>query len=520
MPAKLHKLINFYDSIGWIPTIRGCLSLELIDDAKSILGDVDKYSIRFKYINKFHSSHYLIASSLHTTNDSKVGENYVRSFRYIFLGAINDKEITQVFLNQDELKGDEDLTSYINEEGLLIGRLIIVAEETRNLSDLEVTLLKGLEELTVLSKNHKRNFYVNAASMAVLEAERAEMLKQWRNLRTIVQEIEVDTKNRRPTFCFDVALTRDGILLLKDVTRNEDRMYYAAPNTPDDYTQNTPIHRLFKIAMNYVKFLFHSNYHHNDDHDNYLPASNLHPIRNLGEQDLQRVFKHQLDAFFLPVIKLKRGGFENFTVKPEGIMLYAKTFIRVFESHELVRSDVIKKAKDYSDILEKEIVLMTSRNNVLVNALITQHNFFIILSGLLAFVFTCLKLISIFVVIPQLTIDEIKNITNIHSSRPLFAIGSVVILAIFGFVCYEWPRLRILNKQFHTKPREKSRLFKWLFQNSCLDEGKFSCRYGLYIDLCTKILKLGNKRFQLLKLILWFVFMLVSFSSILFIIIK
>lgn len=411
------------------------------------------------------------------------------------------------------------MTSYINEEGLLIGRLIIVAEETRNLSDLEVTLLKGLEELTVLRKNYKRDFFVNAASMAVLEAERAEMLKRWRHLRTIVQEIEVDTKNRRPTFSFNVALTRDGILLLKDVTRIEDRVYFAAPNTPDDYTQNTPIHRLFKIAMNYVKFLFHSNYHHNDEHDNYLPASNLHPIKNLGEQDLQRVFKHQLDAFFVPVIKLKRGGFENFTVKPEGIMLYAKTFIRVFESHELVRNDVIKKAKDYSDILEKEIVLMTSRNNVLVNALITQHNFFIILSGLLAFVFTCLKLISIFVDIPQLTIYQIKNITNIHSSRPLFAIVSVVILAIIGYMCYAIPRTRVLNRQFHPKSKENSWLTKRLFRNSDLDKAKFSFLYGVYIDYNTIKLNIGNKNVQIIKSVFWLVFIIASFCSILFFIV-
>ena len=68
------SLIKLNDCIAWIPTIRGCLSLDLIDDAKGILGDVDKYSIRFKRIDRFRSEHYIIASSLHTVNDSKVGK--------------------------------------------------------------------------------------------------------------------------------------------------------------------------------------------------------------------------------------------------------------------------------------------------------------------------------------------------------------------------------------------------------------------------------------------------------------
>ena len=69
MPSLPHSLIRHYDSIGWIPTIRGCLSLDLIDKAKCILGDVDKYSVRFKQYYGLESAHYLIATSLNTVNE-------------------------------------------------------------------------------------------------------------------------------------------------------------------------------------------------------------------------------------------------------------------------------------------------------------------------------------------------------------------------------------------------------------------------------------------------------------------
>ena len=79
--AKLEKLISLYDCIAWVPSIRGALSLDLVDNANSILGDVDKYSVKFKRTNGLHSEHYIIASSLLTVNDSKVGRHIVRSFR-------------------------------------------------------------------------------------------------------------------------------------------------------------------------------------------------------------------------------------------------------------------------------------------------------------------------------------------------------------------------------------------------------------------------------------------------------
>lgn len=500
MSAVLENLISKYDGIGWIPTIRGCLSLDMVDDAKSILGDTDKYSIRFKYINGLHSEHYLIASSLLTVNDSKGGGNYIRTCRYIFTGSIKtDKVSIQSFLKE---KGDTDntkLQTYIENDGLLIGRLVIVASEkveekeseksrlvfTHRLATEEVTLLRGLQELTELNQEFQYQFSMEAASMTDLQTTREKMLEKWTELEATARKIENDTKIRRPTFCFEIVLTRDGILLLKDVTGKEYRNYFAEPDSADDYKQNVPLHRLFKSAMNYMKYLFHSNYHHNEEHDTYLPASNLHSAKKAdGTLDLYKVFRHQLDAFFVPLVKLKRSSFSSYTVDPMGIILYAKAFIRVSESNHLVSTDVTEKTKEHCEILQREIEHMTSQHKTIVNAFITQHNPFVIATALLGFVFTCLKTIDVL----GLHVNQFFSVDNIHIPQPYYGIIKFLIFAIIGCFLYIIHRSWTLKKKF--KPKEKTR--NWMFRNSKLDKERFSRCYDMNIFLNSCLLKLNN----------------------------
>ena len=517
MAVDLINIINLYDCIGWIPTIRGCLSLDLIDDAESILGDVDKYSVRFKKIYGLSAAHYLIASSLFTVNDTKAGPDFARTFRYIFTGSINDAQITKKFLEQSQLKDDDALKKYSEDEGLLIGHLTIVVEETTLLSDLEVTFLNKLRELAENKKEFLQNFNVDADSMEdaiatnILEGFRSDMLQRWMDLKNLSLKIETDEKNKRPTFSFDIVLTRDGILLLKDVSSVDNRNSYAAPNSSDDYTQNIPIHRLFKSAMNFVKYLFHSNYHHKEEHDTYLPCSNLHPAKTSSSLNLEKVFRHQLDAFLVPVIKMKRSNFASFTIEPKGIILYAKAFIRVFESHRLVRRSVTKKAKDFCDILEKEVEQMTSRNNTKVNAILTQANWFVTASGLLAFVFTCLKLITLFIEIPQIR-ELLGNYTNMNPSESYFNFGLIAFFAMIGYILLSISRSRILNKQFKPKKKKKN----WFFRNSDINNARFSCGYRLYISYNTNKLMLGNRLFQAAMSIALFGCLVVFFFAFLF----
>ena len=57
-----------------------------------------------------------------------------------------------------------------------------------------------------------------------------------------------------------------------------------------------------------------------------------------------------------------------------GVLLYAKAFIRVFRTNQLVSNVETKKALDYCEILEDEVNQMTASQRTLVNALITKHN--------------------------------------------------------------------------------------------------------------------------------------------------
>ena len=492
MPAKLQNLIGLYDCIGWIPTIRGCLSLDLIDDAKGILGDVDKYSVRFKTIKRFHSQHYLIASALLTVNDAKAGKKIDRTFRYIFTGSINDDEITQRFLADNQLIGDEPLKEYLDKEGLLLGHLFIIFEN--DLTAQEANFLDGLKDLSEINKEFLDAFNVKAQSMEILDGYRTKLHNKWGQLRYMAQQIETDDKNKRPTFSFDIALTRDGILLLKDVTSVEYRAYFAAPDSADDYTKNIPVHRLFKIAMNCVKYLFHSNYHHNEDHDTYLRASNLFPAKEKGMLDLTRVFKHQLDAFLVPVIKLKRTAFASHTIESYGVLLYAKAFIKVFSSNELISSEEAEKAKEYSEILEKEVSEMTAAHRSLFHAFVTQNNPFVITTALLAFVFTCTKLISIFIKIPQIKTEHLLEITDEAKALLFFDIVFIAILVVIGYALYVVQRLRVLKKRFQPKQKKKN----YLFQNSWLKRKRFSLSYELFIYYNTLKLQIKNTLYGVL----------------------
>ena len=67
--GELQSLVGICDCFGWVPTIRGSLSLDLINDANEILGDVDKYSVEVKNYKNLRSEHYIAATSLLTVND-------------------------------------------------------------------------------------------------------------------------------------------------------------------------------------------------------------------------------------------------------------------------------------------------------------------------------------------------------------------------------------------------------------------------------------------------------------------
>lgn len=494
---ELQSLLDNYDCFAWIPTIRGSLSLDLITDADEILGDVDKYSVEIKNYKGLHSEHYVAATSLLTVSDSKSGDDYLRSFRYVFVGTINEEKRNNDYLGKYNLARNEKIVSYLSNKGMLLGHLIIIVENPNGLTSDEAELLKEFRELSGIMKEYRTHFYVNASSMGKLAEKRNAAIRYWNNIELIVARIEKNEKqeNKYPVYSFDTLLTRDGILLLKDVTQNiSDKQTYAEAGTLNDYTCNVPLHRLFKVAMNYMKYLFHSNYHHNQEHDTYLPASNLHPAKNGDSFDLTRIFRHQMEAFLAPVVKLKRKGFKDYTIDANGILLYTKAFVNVFKHNNLIAEAEIKRAEDFLAVQEKEVDYMQQTRKSLISTVLSQRNFLFITSGILAFIVAVLKIATTFIDFKKVKLSD-------WASWDMHIIGLdifiLIIIIVVGLCFYLIPSSLVLKNRF--KPKKMKR--KWFFKDSDIEKKKLSWWYAQYIKCSGKKLSVSISGWQCLKIV-------------------
>lgn len=496
--ADLKKLVRPFDAFGWIPTIRGALSLDLIDNGKHLLGDVDKYAVEFLCHNGLSSSHYIAATSLLTVNDSKVGEDIYRTFRYMFVGAISDADFNTSLLTKYEID-DEETIRYIKKEGVLYGQLIILTESESDLSDDEVRLLMLMQEIVCKHDDFERSFSIRATSMEDLESKRMKMHGLWQDICTCVYDIKDDNQDSRPKYCFDVLLTRDGILLLKDTTSIMFYETYRKEGTPNDYTQNIAMHRIFKVAMTYIKYLFHVNYHHNIENDAFLPASNLHPARRNDNFDLRGVFKHQLNAFLNPITKMKRNGFADYTMDANGIMLYAKAFVNVFKENLLVDTDLANRAESFIDLQKQEVEHMTQGSKALVNSVLVQHNPLIIFTGVLAFVVAVVKLFTSFIAIDRVSIWDLTS-PLMFKKVGIYCL-LIAICFFIGYTIYYITHSKVLSRRFVRK--EQKTIIP--FGDSNTIKKRFSYSYQFYIWIHTQMLVVGIIGAALLKVLFWVV---------------
>lgn len=486
--ANLTSLLSHYDSFAWVPTIKGALSLNLVGLNNNILGDVDRYAIEFKDYNGKHSEHYIVASSLVTVNDTKCGNNYCRTFRYILKGSINVETHQKAHFGVVQI--DNDIQKAFENDGVFVGRLAIVAEIKLEPTMLEASLLQKLRELSKLKDDFTRSRDVLADSMDCLNGKRKEMVKTWNTVADLMDQTVNDDKNKRPTYVFDILLTRDGILLVKDVTKDEWLRTYAAPDTADDYKSNIPIHRVFKMAANYVKYLFHTNYHHNSGHDTYLPASNLNCISH-DVDGFKRVFRHQMNAFISPISRQKRNGFNDFPIEPNGILQYAKAFVNVCYNNGLIEEKDYKTNISFIDIQTKEIEIMTASQRGIVASVLSQKNMVFLVSGVLAYMVAIIKLLTtffefhrhaFFTTIRSLcfgTLSPEESVSLVHQAAGLvvLALSGVTIYYLY-FSCKE-------SKRF--KPHCTGR--SWLMKDSDKITCKISKHYRFYIFV--QSIKLG-----------------------------
>lgn len=484
MVTDIKPLLNCFDAFGWIPTLRGALSLDLMGESSHMLGDVDRFSVEIINHVGLSTERFLAATSLHNVSDSKYGKDYIRCFRYFFYGTIHNQEDGDLFLNALPQNIREDVSStsinnLVRNEGILLGHLFIVLEETYSLSNLEISIINEIKSLMEKKEEYVYKFSHIAESLAELDVLRHEMKSRWTSIRNHMEQLRNEAKKM---FHFEILLTRDGIILLKDCTENPtSKVLYTEPNTPSDYTINVPIHRIFKTAMNFIKFLFHKNYHHEKENDTFLPASNLHPYRS--RNDFSHIFKHQLDSFLTPIMKLRRkgeNGIKYVNIDPTGILNYAKSFIYTCQNNGLIDEPQAKNQLNYITLLESESTHSLRYNRSLLSSLATQNSTFVIISTILAFMVAVLKIFESGMRINGSDTNLFVNYSWHYTFLALLGLG------ICGYIFLWISKKHAAKKEFHINRvlKFKNDIVSWIFhKDSNIPNAKFSWRLRLYIWL-------------------------------------
>jgi hypothetical protein len=487
-------LINTFDAIGWVPTIRGGLSLNVFDNSNSLLGDVDKFSIEVKTYDGFSSSRYLTASSLLTFDDNKKGNQYFKTFRFIFRGTVND-EIRQSNFIAEKFNNEPSAVGLFEEKELLIGKLSIVVTLSSKLSVKEKQLLRRLKSLS--GKKEEYNIACKADSCEKLAAMRVELKAEWEKVEDKIIDIEKGT-GENPVYKFDVVLSRDGILFLKDDTGSEYRRDFYKENTQSDYTRNIPIHRVFKTAMNFIKHLFHMNYHHSEEHDTFLPATNLHPIREDG--NLNRIIKHQMEAFLSPVIRMKRVDDNPYyryeLCNPEGILLYAESFLLVCKYNKFITDEKVDLLSKFIDKQKKEYEAISSDKKSSRSFYLSQKNIFATLAIALSILTALIKTIDFLFKDSALlfNMDE-QGDAEVFIPRLYIILGSFGLAALFH---RNYINGQILAGKFNRKPKRKNILNR----DSNINRGRFSILYNIRLFLINNTTQLNINKLDIAGIII------------------
>jgi hypothetical protein len=443
----------------------------------------------------------LVASSLFATEDRKYGKNYSRTFRFVFRGTINDAQKQQEFIENNPCIS----SNFFNGKDLLIGQLSIIARTSNKLTDEEKQLLESLKILTKEKKKFDRQFAIDAASCKDLKTHRDQLKNQWDNTEKIITIIESPTLGD-PIYKFDVVLSRDGILFLKDNTHDNFKANYFHENTPSDYTKNIPIHRLIKTAMGYIKYLFHKNYHHADDDDSFLPATNLHPIRQ--SSDTEKIVRHQLEHFLRPISLLKRNIINHRTAcDPLGIIQYADSFLYVFTNNRFISTpdaDIIHK---FIDKQKNEIEILSSDSKTIANSFLTQKN------TLATVIFPVAFLVTIINIINYIGLDYSKN---------LFFRTAVIFGALgIGYTLKKIIEIRALSKRFKRRNKSNNILYQYCnrilnrYSNSNIEKGKFSCLYTSRLWLIGIKLRISHNKMAIFDVII-LISLLLGFTYLLY----
>jgi hypothetical protein len=294
-----------------------------------------------------------------------------------------------------------------------------------------------------------------------------------------IEKISDYNKEKNPVvFLLDVVLSQDGLLFLKDSTHPAFNETYLPVDFPaNDYTKNVPMPRIFKMGLHYITSLFHANYHHPDEHDAFLPVSNIHPIR--ASRNLTKLVGHQIDAFLLPVVKVKRDLYNKWNVilcEPNGILQYLRSLINIFEQDGFIEKEDYDQLRNSIDIQIEEYRVRAHNYHHSLEGFLSQDN-------VLARIIFSVAILSGATVILNflLGIDA--------QSKLLWVLAFILIVSwIFHSLYIKW---EIYRGAIPPRGKYKNFSFRIFNTNSNFEDGKLSRRYAFRIWLIAQKLKIG-----------------------------
>lgn len=425
-------LVRRFHCLSWVPTIKGDLSFNLLNDESVLIGDIDKRLLHKKLYNESHKSeHYIVATSLCTFEDDeeennkrKCSENcrnntsgkadfkkcpfrqsciyhakYNRCFRFLFVGSVKDNA---EFRNGDEtirIKGNNDFMTgsvyIIPQTGKYTDRYFsdVMASietvckqfDTDDKKDPKKPAGKILANVNEYDENHKQI--------------RSAFLSHWKSLNEKIETLEKGYDGEpyaKPWFKFDVLMMRDGILLVRESISPRYRGFVKGIEETDR-TESIPMPRIFKTAASYVKFLFHCNYNHYDKNDTYMPVSNLHFIKT--EEDMERAVRHQFESMLSPVMDMRRANYSSGVCDPEGIVEYASSFLAICSRRGWIKDNEREYYRTFLTNLKNDVARSHGRRrSAIIDFFTVNKNRLAIFLVALTFALAAKELISLFAI--------------------------------------------------------------------------------------------------------------------------
>lgn len=443
-------LIEKYDSLTWIPSFGGALFHNLLNTSEKLMGDVDKY---VAVIDSFEDSspQYYAATSLITFFNGK-GRDYISTFRFIFGGTFSTNK----------------------KHNCLEGKLCILVEDSKDLSDYETSLIKEIKALSNQIVKYNKTIIYQTETLNELKEEWNSLVSSWNSYYKMMKAIKNDNNYNRVNFFFDVHLSQDGLLLIKYDNTGKFNSYISKDiETANHYRLNN----LYVTVMEFIRSTFYNNilfYR-------FIIPSYLFNSKNLDElvkkQYCSRILNQQLEAFLSPINKMKdvRNNLTpNFIREKYNL---AKTLVDVFSQNDLIDNDYKERTLKSLDSQElgynNKIELYLIGRNAKVEANNNPFNrITVYLAVISIFISTFGLFISVF------TFDRLKEI--IGPLLKLFAYIPIFILLLFYLLTGFRDKKNKYSDYF-----EKVRKHDFFYKDSDIEGKKLSFRYRIWVWLCS-----------------------------------